>query len=387
VADRRPIIVAGAGIGGLTLALALARSGLRVSVAERAAALQEVGAGLQLSPNASRILDSLGLADELDAFGARPDAARIIDGKSGRRIAHLPLGTEAEQRWGAPYRVIHRADLQRILAEAAMREGAEIRLGAELLDVADTESGVVAHIKGVNGDETIPGSAFVGADGLYSAARSRLDKDEPRFSGQIAWRATIQLDAANETGLWLGPGAHLVSYRLNKSDKLNLVAIIPGTEQRRGWALPADADDIGRTFSSWSPVVRALISAPDRWTKWPLFDRPALPRWGEGRTTLIGDAAHPMLPHLAQGAAMAIEDAAVLAKRIKGEPHDLALAFRRYEADRQDRTARAASVSRRQGGIYRLSGPPAFARDAALRLMGPERLMKQLDWLYGFRAV
>ncbi|MGQ4273061.1 FAD-dependent monooxygenase [Terrihabitans sp. B22-R8] len=383
--DRRPILIVGAGIGGLTLALELARKGVRACIIERAPALEEVGAGLQLSPNASWILDRLGLGDELDTRGTRPDAVQMLDGRSGRTVATIPLGLAAEQRWGAPYRVIHRAQLQHILYSAALAEGIQIQTGTELVDYADTASGILAHIRGVEGDETFSAPAMIGADGLHSTLRARLVADDARFSGQVAWRATIRLESRNETGLWLGPGAHLVTYRLNGEGDLNLVAVTGGAAEGRGWSNPGSSGEIREAFRRWSPVVQELISAPAKWMKWPLFDRDPSLVWGKGRATLLGDAAHPMLPHLAQGAAMAIEDASLLAARLAQNPDHPDRAFRSYEAVRQPRTAAVALMARRNGRIYRLPAPASFARDSTLRFLGTERLIKRLDWLYGHR--
>jgi salicylate hydroxylase len=382
--SRRSVLIAGAGIGGLAAALTLTKRGFKCQIVERAPALLEVGAGLQISPNASRILDGLGLGPALDAAGARPDAVRIIDGRSGKAIASVPLGVQAEKRWAAPYRVIHRADLQRILSEAALAAGVDIRLGAEVVDFAQVPAGVLAHLRTTEGEETPTADLLIGADGVYSSLRGRLGAPPPRFSGQIAWRAIIDLPSRNETGLWLGPGAHLVSYSLNQRGQMNLVAITHGADARPGWSEPRQAGELLQCFRGWAPAAQALIRAAPVWTVWPLYDQEPGALWGAGPTTLMGDAAHGMLPHLAQGAAMAIEDAAALADALAASPDRPELALRNYEDERQPRTHAAILQSRRNGQIYRMSGLQALARDTALRLMGTERLTRRLDWLYGY---
>lgn len=384
--QKHPILIAGAGIGGLTLALDLARRGMAVSVIERSPVLREVGAGLQLSPNASRILDALGLGPALDRAGTRPGAVRLLDGRSGKSIVSLPLGHTAEARWGAPYRVIHRADLQGILVEAAAAEGVTIQLGTELVDFAETDAGVLAHVRSIDGDETKTSAVLVGADGINSAVRRRLGGSAPEFSGQIAWRATLTMDSRNETGLWFGPGGHLVSYRLNSANLMNLVAVTAGSPSGDEWASPADPEELTRTFAAWAKPVRTLILAARPWTRWPLYDLKPTTLWGAGRVTTLGDAAHAMLPHLAQGAAMAVEDAVALGSLLAQSAGEPQTALRRYETSRQPRTAAAWSAARRNGRIYRMSGPAAFARDSAFKVMGAERLSARLDWLYSYRG-
>ncbi len=378
----RPILIAGAGIGGLTLAISLAKKGVPALVVERAPRLDDVGAGIQISPNASRVLDRLGLGPDLDEAGVQPKAIRMIDGKSGAPLAQIPLGFAAERRWGAPYRMIHRAALQRILAAAAAKAGVEIRLGTELVDFAETEKGVVAHLRTRAGDDAIAAPALIGADGVRSLVRTRMGGETLRFSGQVAWRATVAVPARAETGVWLGPGAHLVTYPVDRAGTLNLVAVTKGSTPGDGWALPGDRDVLMRAFRGWALPVQKLLAAAEIWMTWPLYDGSAAR--GSGVVTLLGDAAHPVLPHLAQGAAMAIEDAAVLARRLKDMPP--AQAFRAYELARRERTAAVQAAARRNGDIFRMSGPAAFARDAALRIMGSERLAARFDWVYGHRV-
>ncbi|MFC5069035.1 FAD-dependent monooxygenase [Flaviflagellibacter deserti] len=382
---QRPILIAGAGIGGLTLALALARHGMSAAIIERAPALEEIGAGIQITPNAGRILDELGLGQALDTAGLRPDAIRLIDGRTGRAITHMPLGDAAENRWGAPYRLIHRARLQSVLANAVASAGVEIRLATELIDVAQTEDRVIVHVRNTRGDETVATPALIGADGLRSTVRARLGRPTPVFSGQVAWRAVAAVRTGNEAAVWLGPEAHLVTYPVEQRGTLNLVATAQGTSPDRGWGTPASTQEAGAAFSAWTPTIRQLIASAGPWLKWPLYELPQLSSWSEGRITLLGDAAHAALPHMAQGAAMAIEDAAVLANQLVRWPAEPKQAFTAYEKLRKPRVTAVQRTSRQNGQIYRMGGLMALARDTALRAMGPNRLMSRFDWVYGYR--
>jgi salicylate hydroxylase len=383
VAGATPVVIVGGGIGGLTLALALARRGMSARVLERAPALAEIGAGLQLSPNACRLLDRLSLGAALDAVSIEPDRLRMYDGRSGGLVVTLPLGA-ARRRWGAPYRLLHRADLQSVLREAVAAAGVEIGLGQEVTGFVPQEDGVTADTAaGV----PIAGRVLIGADGLGSSVRRALgDARPPAPSGMTGWRALIPAAnwpvaiARDEVALWLGAGGHLVAYPLRGGGVLNLVACIPET---RG---DADEDNLRRFFATWGPAARAIVAAGEGWTPWPLLDRPSGHFPGRGRVAVIGDAAHPALPHLAQGAAMAIEDAVLLAARLAEMPDDPPAALRRFERARTSRVARVQREARRNGRIYALGPLPAAARNLALRAMGPDAVLGRLDWLYGFGA-
>jgi salicylate hydroxylase len=326
------IAIAGAGIAGLTAALALARRGIPATVFEQADVLQEIGAGLQISPNAWRVLDALGLADPLTAASTAPGAVRIRSGHGGGTVARMPLGNAAEKRWGAPYRVVHRADLQAILADAANKAGAELRLGARITGVQWDRTQVRITAESKSAAEF---DGLVGADGLWSAVRRLVLHDSPpRLSGKVAWRTTLPADAApegielEETGLWLGRDSHLVHYGVRGGRELNVIAVTTDSWRAEGWSAPGDPAEITAAFAAWPAMARALVAAPDSWGRWALADRPPDRRWGDGPVTLAGDAAHPMLPFLAQGAAMGIEDAWVLAANLT-DAVDVAAAFRR----------------------------------------------------------
>ena len=393
MARSRSIIIAGAGIGGLTAALTLTRAGYRAVVLEHAARLEEAGAGIQLSPNATRVLTELGLADRLRPHVVAPEAIRIIHGRSGRDIVRIPLGSTAEQRYGAPYWVIHRADLQAVLAQA-VEQSADItlRLGTRVEDFAIHQHGITVQARTAQGMRDEQGIALIGADGLWSALRTRLgDRRRPRFAQRTAWRAVVPIRRLTTefrervTGLWLGRDAHLVHYPIKSGTMVNIVAIIRDNWNEQGWNAPGVASDLAPRFKDFAPAARALIAMPDRWQKWALFDRPPRRFRAVGPVTLIGDAAHPMLPFLAQGGAMAIEDAAVLAQYL-ADDDDTAHALRAYEHARQRRVARVQREARRNSWRYHLSGPLGFARDTVLSALGGDRLLRRYDWLYGWRG-
>jgi salicylate hydroxylase len=394
VPSSRTVIIVGAGIGGLTAALAIARRGFEVAVFDQAQRLEEVGAGIQLSPNASRILLALGLRDQLQRHVVTPEELRIIDARTARVLARAPLGAAAERRYGAPYWVIHRGDLQAVLVEAVhARPGIGLHLGARVEDFTLTETGVTISARSALGDFEHRGAALIGADGLWSNLRRSLgDGREPRFAGHSAWRALAPAEAVvpelrtPAVNLWLGGGAHLVHYPVRGGSLVNVVAIIRDDWREAGWSAPAERADILARYpaATWSATPRALLAAPPHWQKWALYDRAPLARWGTGAVTLLGDAAHPMLPYLAQGAAMAIEDAAVLAQRLAEARDNPAAAMRGYERQRRSRTARAQRAARRNGTIYQLGGPAASLRSLALTAVGGARLLTRYDWLYGW---
>lgn len=392
MARSRTIIIAGAGIGGLTAALAITRAGYRAVIVEQAARLEDAGAGIQLSPNATRVLADLGLSDRLRPHAVAPEVIRIVRAETGRDIVRMPLGEQAERRYGAPYWVIHRADLQRALA-AAIEESADItlRLGARVEDFAVHQHGVTVQVRTAQGLRDEAGIALIGADGLWSTLRARLgDRHPPRFAHRTAWRAVVPAVRLGEdtreriTGLWLGHDAHLVHYPVAAGTMVNLVAIVRDDWHETGWSAPGKAGDLGPRFAGFAPAARALIALPEKWQKWALFDRPARRVRMQGPVTLIGDAAHPMLPFLAQGGAMAIEDAAVLARCLAAD-EDPSRALRGYEQARQRRVVRVQREARRNSWRYHLSGPLGFARDTALRMMGGEKLLHRYDWLYDWK--
>ena len=390
----RTILIAGAGIGGMTAALALAREGFDVSLFDRTERLEEAGAGIQLSPNATRLLIGLGLAPQLKAGVVEPAAIRLRSGPAGRELAVMPVdaGTP-DGRYGSPYWVIHRSDLHRALAEAvAQAPNITLALGAALKDFSIDDTGVRATVCHRRADENAHhGALLVGADGLWSRLRTLLTcGTAPRFAGRGAFRAVVPaaqvLPRHREPiiDVWLGPGGHVVHYPIRAGAAVNIVAVCSDRWQSAAWTTFAEREAVLARFpaAKWAPMLRDLLAVPERWHKWALYDRPPLASWGRGPVTLLGDAAHPMLPFLAQGAAMAIEDAAVLVGELVRSPQDRLAALRAYEAVRRPRTARVQAAARRNDFHYHLRGPAALARDAALRTLGGRRLFARYDWIY-----
>jgi salicylate hydroxylase len=390
----RRALIAGAGIGGLTAAIALARAGFDVALFERAETLAEIGAGLQLAPNATRILEKLDLLDAVARRAMIPRAIRILRGRDGVEIVRLPLN--ALKRWGAPYLALMRADLQSALLERAAAEPKiQLRLGMEAAGRREDDEGVSLGLKRGALMLAERGDALIGADGLKSAVRERLGlggRDAAPFSGRVAFRAMLPAKDAPawaiepDVCLRLGAKAHLVHYPVAGGARINLVAVIEaGWRDRPGddpWDGQADRAALHAAFADWSKDAKALIAAPFEWRAWPLRQRPPLVELARGRIALLGDAAHPMLPFLAQGAGQAIEDASVLAECLAATG-DVAEALAAYSRRRAPRVARVQKESEAQARLYHMSGPLALARDIGMRALGPERLLGRYDWIYG----
>lgn len=392
MAGDRPtrVIVAGAGIAGLASALALHAKGYSVTILERNAALSEVGAGLQLSPNATRLLRRLGVLDRLAQTVVRPERITLSSALDGRELLALPLGS-AEERWGAPYLVSHRADLQQALvAEMRQRPGITLRLGYEIVGHEMHAEGVEVSVAG---GTTQGGDLLVAADGVWSRIAASALGRRAAFSGYIAWRMTVaardvppQLSALRLTqgvSAWLGPTAHLIAYPVKAGELINLVAVTPGAGRQERWDAEGDSAILASHLAGWHKPVRQLAEAGRKPTSWPLFAMPDGAWTANSRLVLVGDAAHAMTPFAAQGAAMAIEDACALAAALgRGEP--IATALARFEAMRQPRI----KAARRRGSLnrtaYHASGATALARDAIFRLRPARAFLADLDWLYGY---
>lgn len=390
---RLHVALAGAGIGGLAMATALGRAGHQGTVIERAPSLTEVGAGLQLSPNAMRALDALGVGEAVMAAGSRPEAVTLRLHRSGRQVYRMALGRTAETRWGAPYLHIHRADLLAILHRAALDAGAEIRTGIQVERAGDVRGGAALHTDAGRIDADL----VIGADGVRSVVREALtSRGRPRYSGFVAWRGTVPADRlpagllAPRCTVWMGPRRHLVTYPLREGRLLNFVAV----EEREawtaeGWSAPGDPDALRASFHGWHEEVGALFAAVDETYQWGLFRHAPLARWHEGRVAVTGDAAHPTLPFLAQGAALALEDAAMLARALTS--HELTSGLAAWEAARKPRATWLQSAAARTGKrFHSRSAPEQMVKAAALALLAkaaPDFAQGLNDRVYGYDPV
>jgi 2-polyprenyl-6-methoxyphenol hydroxylase-like FAD-dependent oxidoreductase len=395
VPSLRSVLIAGAGIGGLTAALAIAQRGFPVAVFEQAEHLAEIGAGIQLSPNAARVLIALGLRERLERRAVAPKELRVMSARGARMVARAPLAGAAQGE--APYWMIHRGDLQAALLEAVRANAAiTLHLGARVDDFELDGDGVTISAAGGH-----RGCALIAADGLWSRLRAQLGhRDEPRFARRVAWRALIPADAVPQEArapavtLWFDGDNHLVHYPVRGGDLINVVAIVGDDWRESGWNAPGERAEILARYgaATWPPGARAVLAAAQQWHKWALYDRLPIGEasaatgtaWGHGAVTLLGDAAHPMLPYLAQGAAMAIEDAWVLARALAERRDDAPAALRNYERERHGRTARVQHAAHRTGTVYHLGGGAALLRRLVLAAMGGQRLIARYDWIYGW---
>lgn len=387
------VLVVGGGIGGLTAALALEKRGHTVTVVEQSGVISEVGAGLQLSPNAMKVLNALGVGARVMTDAFRPQAAEMRWGRSGRKIFSIPLRKAAMNRWGAEYIHVHRADLiEALRAELAARAPDSVALGHRLERYENRGDKVVAHFAGGG---MVEADLLVGADGIHSAVRDQmLGPDKPEFTGCVAWRATAPVTALGghapppTASVWVGPHRHAVTYLLRRGSLANFVGVVEHkTEGDESWTATGAKEQALKDFKRWHPSVTAIIEAADSMNRWALYGRKPLPKWSDGRVTLLGDACHPMLPFLAQGAAMAIEDAWALAACLETEA-DLTAALAAYEARRKPRVTRVQQGARDNSKLYHRGNPitrfGSYVPMAMAARAAPEFVRSRLDWIYTY---
>ena len=385
-------IVVGAGIGGLTAALALRAAGLDVTVYEQADTLREVGAGIQLAPNATRLLHRLGLADALRRVGVKPEAIEHKRWKDGRLLLRQPLGETCERTFGAPYYHLYRPDLLAVLAEAL--PAGVVQLGHRCTAITQDADGVMLTFE--SGVVT-RAPVVIGADGIHSTVRALLlGPESPRFSGSIAYRGLVPAERLAHLALprdsngWLGPDRHFVHYYVGARARLmNFVAIVPARDWRvESWSATGEVGDALAEFDGWHPTVRTIIAAADRTHRWALYDREPLDTWSVGRVTLLGDAAHAMLPFMAQGACQAVEDAVVLARSIASAGEDaVSAAVRAYETIRKPRVWDVQRASWRNATIYHVpDGEAQRERDAAWAASAARGPYSERGWLFAHDA-
>lgn len=388
--DLGGVLIAGGGIGGLATALALAKHGIASAVLERRWVFGDDGAGIQIGPNGTRILEHLGAAPFLRARAMTPDALRVLDAANASPLGAFPLGRWMATRHGSPYWVAHRRDVHSALYSAAEREPLiTIKMGFGVGVVKEEMKRVYAQ--GPDG-EFVSGESLIAADGAWSALRLRaFGGGLANFTGKTAARTVIPIDDVpealhrTEVHLWLGRDVHVVHYPVSSGHAVAIVAIFNDARIANDWSTLRDRAWIGARTRHLAPLLRDLLARPEQWRSWPLLALAKRPRFAVGRTALLGDAAHPVLPFLAQGGVMALEDAVVIAHALSAHPGDPARAFKVYEKQRRARVARVARASRMNGRIYHLGGPLAAARNLALARTPPERFMSRFDWLYGWQ--
>lgn len=387
----RTILIAGAGIGGLAAANVLARAGFRPVVIERAPSIHEFGAGIQLTPNATASLNSIGALELVREQAVEAVELVVGCGDTGRLLARSPIRTTA-RRFGSPWLLTLRADLQNSLYAMA-RENVDIvfEFGANIIELASHARGVTALAYRHGNTEEHLGIGMVGADGLWSKVREHLHGDDPpQFLGYAAWRALIPAGkvpaefAEPNVHIWLSEGAHLVHYPVAKGRQINVVAVFRDDWTSEDWNAPAHIEKMPKPPAGWADSPRKILEATHEYRRWALADRPRLDKWGMGRVTLLGDAAHPMLPFIAQGAGAALEDAESLGRHVKRNT-EIEAAFRSYERERQHRTARMQRAARFSGRMYHAGGLLRRLRDFRLGWTG-DRLLDGNAWIYRYGA-
>src|SRR5215471_10189760 len=387
--DPRPIAIAGGGVGGLAAALGLAQKGLRVLVLEKAPTLGEIGAGIQLGPNAFHAFDYLGVGEAARAMAVYIDALRLMDALTAEEIMHIDLGEPFRTRFKNPYAVVHRGDLHGVFLRACRAHpDIELRVNSEVLDYEQDETSVTVRLAS---GEAHAGIGLIGADGLWSRVRKQVVGDgAPRVSGHTTYRSVIPTDRMaeslrwNAATLWAGPKCHLVHYPLSGWKVFNLVITCHNDAPEPVAGKPVPRDEVMRGFAHVHEKARQIIDLATEWKLWVLCDREPVENWVDGRVVLLGDAAHPMLQYMAQGACMAMEDAVCLSHMIDSYPGNLEKAFKAYQGRRILRTTRVQLQSRAMGEhVYHPAGAHAHLRNAVMRATPQEQWLDTLQWLYG----
>lgn len=409
--ERKTVTIIGAGIAGLTTALSLSladsklNGNTRINIFEKAKIPSEEGAGLQLSPNATHILRKLGVLDDLLACAGQPQNIIMADGKTGKQIADIPLGDYALSRYAAPYLVVHRADLHRILlTKAKAQANININFDHELTHLTPKADGYICQFK--HGDQEINNQAdlYIAADGVWSQTKSLLGLDTlnpAKYSGHIAWRALIDAPELikkyqNSTHVWVGRNAHIVLYPISGGKQLNFVAFTEGEFKQKSWAQNADKSELETHLNEWNDDVNRLMTAAGQMKIWPLCAGAPEYQRAKRNILFIGDAAHPTLPYQAQGAAMAIEDAACLANLLYAGAENwqqwaddvLPLKLHIYEASRHNRVTKTQKTALQNAKIFHLAAPISWARNFYLKFLTKftrKSLLRRLDWLYSKR--
>ena len=388
--SRNPILIAGGGIGGLAAALALTRRGHAVKVLERSAQLGEIGAGIQLGPNAFSAFDALGVGESARAKAVYTDRLVMMDAIDESEVASIPVGAAFRSRFGNPYAVCHRADVHQTLLEGVQGSGdIELATSTPVERVEQDDREVRAFD---SSGHVHRGAALIACDGVKSAIRQQLVNDPVRVSGHVVYRAVADAKEfpenlkMNAPCLWAGPNCHLVHYPLRGGDQYNVVVTFHSRKPESWGVTDGSREEVLTYFGEIGGRPRQLLSLPKSWKRWATADREPIGRWSYGRVTLLGDAAHPMLQYLAQGACMALEDAVTLGEALDAEEGDFVRALERYQRSRIARTARVVLMTREMGRIYHALGVERLVRNDLWRGRAPERFYDSLEWLYGWRV-
>ncbi|MCK0506758.1 3-hydroxybenzoate 6-monooxygenase [Aromatoleum anaerobium] len=390
MSETLPVIVAGGGIGGLAAALALVRQGFSVKVLERAAEIGEIGAGIQLGPNAFHAFDALGVGDKARARAVYTDEMVMHDALDESLVGRIPTGEAFRKRFGNPYAVIHRVDVHRSLLEGAQETGrVEFLTSTRAERVEQDEHGVTVFDQHGN---THRGIALIGADGVKSAVRAQYVNDLPRVTGHVVYRAVIDKKDFpenlqwNAASIWVGPNCHLVHYPLRGGEQYNVVVTFHSRQQEEWGVTEGSREEVQSYFQGICPKARQLIDLPKSWKRWATADREPIGQWSFGRVTLLGDAAHPTTQYMAQGACMALEDAVTLGEALRVSGNNFVRAFDLYQRSRVARTARIVLSSREMGRIYHAKGVERLVRNDLWKGRTPERFYDAMEWLYGWNV-
>jgi salicylate hydroxylase len=388
--QRLPVLVAGGGIGGLAAALALVRRGFEVKVLEQSPEIGEIGAGIQLGPNAFAAFDALGVGEKARGRAVYTDCMVMHDAIDETEVGRVPTGEAFRARFGNPYAVIHRVDVHLSLLEGAQETGRVEFLTSTRAERVEQDGGGVTVID--QHGRTHRGAALIGADGVKSVVRRQYVGDPPRVTGHVVYRAVVDrkdfpVDLQwNAASIWVGPNCHLVHYPLRGGEQYNVVVTFHSRKQEEWGVSEGSREEVQSYFQEVCPRARQLIDLPKRWKRWATADREPIAQWTYGRATLLGDAAHPTTQYMAQGACMAMEDAVTLGEALRVHDNDFAKAFDLYQRSRVARTARIVLSSREMGRIYHARGVERLVRNDLWKGRTPERFYDALEWLYGWKV-